>query len=90
MEILLYSIEFTAVCTHISDCCILLTLFLYSGSRLCPVDNIVFSMEQIYSDTYCERQISNLETRCSNKHQGCEWTGPFRLLEVCASFYFHV
>ena len=54
------------------------------------MDNTVLSMDDIFPDKFCDREIMELEIRCSNKHQGCEWTGPFRFLEVCASLYFHV
>ncbi len=83
-----YRNSFLLYDTCISDCCILLTL--YSGSGLCPADNTVLLMEQIHPDKFCDREIMKLEVRCSNKHRGCEWTGPFQFLEVRTNFYFHV
>ncbi|CAB4016039.1 TNF receptor-associated factor 6-like [Paramuricea clavata] len=51
---------------------------LTSGSKMCPEDNTVISMEQIFPDKFCNREIMKLQIFCSNKHRGCNWTGPLK------------
>jgi hypothetical protein len=57
----------------------------YSGSKMCPKDNTVISMEQIFPDTFCNREIMELQILCSNEHRGCNWTGPLKFSKVCVN-----
>lgn len=47
----------------------------------CPLDNLSFDPEKVYSDNGCHRQILNLQVLCSNLERGCEWTGPLSEVE---------
>jgi hypothetical protein len=65
-------------------------LCLYSGSKMCPKDNTTISTEQIFPDKFCERKIMELQIFCSNKHRGCNWTGPLKFFKVCVNFYIKI
>ena len=58
------------------------------SSKMCPECNTVLAVENISLDKFCESEIMELETRCSNKRQGCNWTGPLKGYKVCASSDF--
>ena len=54
----------------------------FSGPKICPVDNSPLTLDHIFRDAFCNREILDLECYCNCKPLGCEWTGQLRNMEV--------
>ena len=52
-----------------------------NGNKKCPEDGTVLSLEQIFRDAFCNREMLDLECLCTNKNLGCKWTGPLKTLQ---------
>ncbi|XP_046863268.1 TNF receptor-associated factor 5-like, partial [Xenia sp. Carnegie-2017] len=49
-----------------------------NGDQKCPEDGTVLTLEDIFPDTFCNREILDQHCYCRNKSLGCKWTGMFR------------
>lgn len=75
----MYIVEITlAFFSRITHCVYILS----SGDKKCPEDNTTLSLQQIFRDAFCNREILELECFCTNQTLGCNWTGPLRTLQV--------
>ncbi|CAB4008737.1 tumor necrosis factor receptor-associated factor 6 [Paramuricea clavata] len=52
-----------------------------NGDKRCPLDDTELSLQNIFQDVFCNRQILQLQCFCTNRNLGCEWTGHLRILE---------
>ncbi|XP_046860118.1 TNF receptor-associated factor 3-like [Xenia sp. Carnegie-2017] len=49
-----------------------------NGDQKCPEDGTVLTVEDIFPDRFCNREILDQHCYCRNKSLGCMWTGMFR------------
>lgn len=63
-----------------SNCLIVLSV--RGGGKLCPNKCREISMNETFPDGAAKREVLNLNVYCINHHQGCQWIGILRDLEV--------
>lgn len=52
------------------------------GELLCPIDRDIVNLQNVFEDKGMERMVGDLEVKCSYEHQGCEWIGELRYLDI--------